>query len=63
LLALVEPNKMLKAVSCVGIIPKMPYVAAMLPLPDFLYVMLKRYCLNTKYFSCTILTKHVIFSI
>lgn len=23
---LIEPNKMLKAVSCIGIIPKMPYM-------------------------------------
>lgn len=58
LLVLVEFSKVLKAVSCIRIIPKMPYMQ----LCCHCWV-LKLFCLNTKSYSCTILTKRNFFQL
>lgn len=57
LLVLVEFSEVLKAVSCIRIIPKMPYMQ----LCCHCWV-LKLFCLNTKSYSYTILTKSNFFS-
>lgn len=58
LLVLVEFSQVLKAVSCIRIIPKMPYMQ----LCCHCWV-LKPFCLNTESYSCTILTKRNFFQL